>query len=274
MTLHLGLTKAQLEARRLGIGSSDAYTIAAGTDQERYELWLDKTGKQPLKPPLKPWASALRHHSEPLILDWYEHVNSREVTRRGEAVLSREYPMLRCLLDGADMSIPKVIDAKMLDAWFPNGLDGAREWYLWQIVHQMIVCQIPNGSLYVSLGMKEPIELAIEYDDFTAMQYIDRAREFWAYVQTGKEPPGAPSPMAPPLPLEQMRKLDMTKETCANEWAFHAAGWLANEDAAKKFDAAAKGLKTLVGADVGEARGNGVYAKRDRRGVAIKKGES
>ena len=39
-----GLTEEQIQRRLLGIGGSDAKTIANGTQEEWHELWLQKTG--------------------------------------------------------------------------------------------------------------------------------------------------------------------------------------------------------------------------------------
>jgi len=55
-----------------------------------------------------------------------------------------------------------------------------------------------------------------------------------------------------------------------NAWSAHAADWLANQAAAKKFDAAAKGIKELIEPDVGFAYGHGIEVKRSGRGLSIK----
>jgi predicted phage-related endonuclease len=266
MTLNLGLTPQQLAARKFGIGSSDARVVAEGTDEERYQLWLEKTGKVEPKPILKPWDAALRHHCEHLILDWYAEITQRPLTRRGESVICADHPVLRCTLDGFDAQKDKPIDAKMLNLFTPDAFEWCRSHYTWQIFHQILCCGVGDGALYVSVGMKEPVAIEIEYDEFTAMQYVDRAKEFWSYVESGKEPPGAPAPMAAPLPIESMRTVDFSLN---NRWGALAADWLGNRDAAKKFDEAQKGLKSMVEPDVREASGFGVYIKRDKRGLRI-----
>lgn len=261
------LTKDQIAARRLGIGGSDAAKIM-GTDEDWYALWLDKTGRKEPDTILAPWDAALRHHCESLILDWYAVEFDRPISRRAELVISGDYPMLRCNLDGADMAIPKVIDAKMLNLFTPDAVQWCKSHYAWQIMHQMICCTVPNGALYVSLGMKKPFLIEFEYDEFTANEYIDRCRRFWAYVVEDREPAGAPAPIAPPTPIELMRVVDMQG---SNQWAALADDWLTNEPAAKKFDKAVKGLKGLIKADVREASGHGLIASRDGRGVTIKR---
>lgn len=265
----MALTEEQIAARRQGIGASDALMIMSPEPDAWFRLWKDKRGIEPITISLSPWDELLRHAIEPAILDWYEVKHERPVTERGVAVISGPYPMLRCTLDGADRAVPRVIDAKLLSAFTPDALGWAAEHYAWQMLHQMICTEIPNAWLYISVGMKEPVPVEIDYEDFLAAQYIDRAREFWSYVESGKEPPGAPPPPAPPVPKELMRVVDMTG---SNEWGAFAADWLANQAAAKAFEAAGKGIKGLVERDVRLATGHGIAATRDGRGVTIKQG--
>lgn len=263
----MALTPEQLIERRKGIGGSDALKIM-GTDEDWYALWLDKTGRREPDQILAPWDAALRHHCEGLILDWYDVEFKRPITRRAELVVSEEYPMLRCNLDGADMSIPKVVDAKMLNLFTPDAVSWCKSHYAWQIMHQMICCQVPNGALYVSLGMKRPFLIEFEYDDFTASEYTDRCRQFWSYVEQDKEPAGAPPPIEPPIPREEMRVVDMTGN---NLWSDLAHRWLETEAPAKAFAKAVTDVKGLVEKDVREASGHGIIASRDGRGVTIKR---
>lgn len=262
----LGLTPEQVAARRLGIGGSDARIIAEGTDEERYHLWQVKRGL--IEPPqiLKPWDAAVRHTLEPLILDWYERETGRPLTRRGESVVAPGYPMIRCLLDGYDAELRKPIDAKALNLYTPDAWEWCVSHYRWQIVHQMICCDAEAGALHVSLGMKEPRAVEIAYDEWAAAEYIGRCREFWGYVESGKEPPGAP-PLPPPAQKIEYRTVSMEGN---NRWSMYAADWLASGQAAKLFDASVKGIKAMIENDVGEASGHGIIVKRDKRGLAIK----
>jgi hypothetical protein len=59
--------------------------------------------------------------------------------------------------------------------------------------------------------------------------------------------------------FEKLREANMSE---SNEWGAFAADWLANKDAAKKFENAAKDIKALVKPDVGLAFGHGVHVKR------------
>ena len=52
----------------------------------------------------------------------------------------------------------------------------------------------------------------------------------------------------------------------SNLWASAALDWLANKDAAKTFEKAAKSLKALIEPDVGKATGHGIVIKRSKAG--------
>lgn len=264
------LTADQIKERKKGIGSSDARVIACGTDQERYDLWREKTGRYEPGPILSPWDALLRHYVEPALMDFYGLTYSCTVTRRAEAVVCRDFPILRATLDGANMDEPRLVDAKLLNLFTPDPETWLQDKYGWQMVHQMTVCEIPQASLYVSLAMKKPVRMDFSYNEFEALEYVDRCRQFWSYVENDKEPPGAPPPLAPPMAIADMREVDMTGN---NEWGSFAAVWLDNRDAAKAFDIAADELKKRVEKDVRLAYGHGIEIKRDGRGLKIKERE-
>lgn len=261
------LTTEQLVERKKGIGSSDATKIMTGSDEVWFDLWREKTGRYDPPPILSAWDALLRHHIEPAMMDFYQVAYGCEVTRRGEAVISEEYPILRATLDGANMAEPRLIDAKLLNIFTPDPVAWATEKYAWQMVHQMTVCQIPNASLYVSLGMKKPERLDFEYNEFEALTYVDRCAEFWQFVVDDKEPPGAPAALAAPMAIDKMRVIDMQGN---NAWSSFAVDWLENGKAAKKFDGAVKGIKGLVEADVRLATGHGIEVVRNGAGLKIK----
>jgi len=261
------LTPEQIIERKKGIGSSDAAKIMTGSDEVWFDLWREKTGRYEPPPILDPWNALLRHHIEPAMMDFYETAYSCTVIRRGEAVISEEFPILRATLDGANMAEPRLIDAKLLNIFTPDPVSWATEKYAWQMVHQMTVCQVPNASLYVSLGMKKPDRLDFEYNEFEAMEYVDRCLQFWDYVVRDVEPPGAPAAVAAPMPVDKMRVVDMSS---SNAWGQWAGEWLENQKAASRFKAAEKEIKELVEADVRDASGFGVRAVRDGRGLSVK----
>lgn len=258
------MTPEELAERRKGIGASDANKIIAG-GEAWYELFMIKTGRKPDEDLSDVWAVQLGKTTEDLNLDWYEKKKGYILGSRQQKVISHEYPILRATLDGFDPLANAVIEAKHVNGFSKMPDVVAR--YTPQVLHQMLCAQVPHGFLSVIVGANEPVLTEIEWDEFWVNEYVDRCGEFWQFVIEDKEPPGAPAALAPPIALDKMRKVDMTGN---NEFATFAADWKENAKSAKRFDAAVKGIKGLVEADVCEARGYGVVASRDKRGVSIK----
>ena len=254
------LTPEQVAERREGIGASDARRIIDG---DWWSLWMEKTGRAPGEDLSSVWAVQLGSHTESLNLDWYERNTGRKVTRRGEAVVSADYPFLRANLDGVDETAAVIIEAKHVNGF--SRPDDVLARYTPQVIHQMLVTGIPDGVLSVIIGANEPVLLKVEYDEFWAMQYVDKAREFWGYVERGEAPSeGRPAVLAPPPPPKQMRTVDMTG---SNAWGDAAGRWLENRSAAKTFEAAVKDIKALVEFDVGTATGHGIKVSRSKAGA-------
>lgn len=255
------LTKEELAERRKGIGGSDALKIVKG---DWYALWLDKTGREEPKAILSPWDAAVRHALEPIILDHYATKNNIAVAKRGFAYVGTP-AYLRCTLDGWDeRGWP--VDAKALNLFTPDAMKWAVEHYTPQMHHQMIVTGARRSVLAVSVGMKEPVEIPVERDDFFEASYLESCEDFWRYVESDTPPPGGPV-LDVPVPIKELRTVDMSGN---NRWAMFAGDWLGNRQAAATFDVAVKGVKALVESDVGEAAGHGIIAKRDGRGISIK----
>lgn len=255
------LSPEQIEARKKYIGASDARRIIDG---DWFELWAEKTSRSQPEDLSKVWAVQLGSFTESLNLDWYEVKTGTKATRRGESVISPEHSFLAATLDGFDPAIPALLECKHVNGF--SKLPDVVARYTPQVLHQMHCAQIPHGFLSIIIGANEPVLVEVEYDEFYLNEYVDRCREFWAYVVSDVEPPGAPAALAAPAPIEKMRTVDMQGN---NAWSSFAADWKENQKAAKKFDEAVKGIKGLVESDVKLATGHGVKVSRDGRGLKI-----
>lgn len=260
--MQFGLTPEALIARRAGLGGSDAPKVLAG-GEAWMSLWEDKTGRVEPKPAMSDWNSALRHHSEILNLDWYEHSTGREVGRRGEVVVSSKYPFMRATLDGWDIPESRVIQAKHVSSFTPDPIQWCIEHYSAQLTHEMIVTDAKCVALTIIVGMNEPEIRYFDLDPFYADAYIARCNEFWEFVRTDTPPPREVKEMKGQIPLEQMRRVDMS---ASNSWAAHAGDWIAHKDGAAKFKAATDGLKELVEEDARECVGHGIKVVRNKAG--------
>lgn len=272
------LTPEQIEWRRQGIGASDAAKILAG-GEEWATLWAIKTGRIVQPRIMSDWDAALRHTTEALQCDWYEHLTERKgnVQLRGHQMTYSEWPVLRCTLDGATSSdtvsdittIDTIFECKHLSEWTKDPINWAVEKYKGQLNHQMIVTGTDEAILSVIVGMKQPELVKLSLDPFFAEVYLARCKEFWGYVERDEPPPGATKLLEPPksIPIEEMRVIDFTGN---NKFSDFAADWLENKLAAKKFESAAKGIKEMIEPDVREASGHGLTVKRTKTGLTIK----
>jgi predicted phage-related endonuclease len=257
------LTPEQLIERRKGLGGSDAAKIVSG---DWHALWLDKTNRSEPEDLSDVFAVQMGNTTEQLNLDWYGRRIGTHAVRRGEVVISAEYPFLRCTLDGFDETFQAVIQVKHVNAYAK--IDEVRAKYAAQVMHESIVCGVTKGVLSVIIGTNEPVRELIELDDFWANEYIEKCREFWGYVERDEPPPQGAPVEAPPAPAT-MRVVSMEGN---NAWASSAADWLEHKDAAKKFKASETDLKALVEADVRLAEGHGVKASRNKAGSLSIKG--
>lgn len=257
------LTPEQREARRHGIGASEAAIILSG---DYYDLWRIKTGR--LQEPDLSWNFAVRlgETTEALNLNWYSHSVGRPVTRRGESCVYKRLPFIRATIDGFDEGLRGPVQAKHCGAFVKPADVLVR--YTPQVMHEMIVTGTEKAILSVIYGTNEPVFDLVEFDEFFAADYIRRCAEFWEYVVSDREPPGAPA-LAPPEGPKLMRKVDMAS---SNSWAEWAPKWLENKAAAATFKDAEKELKALVEPDVGEAFGHGIRVTRNKAGALSIKG--
>lgn len=154
--------------------------------------------------------------------------------------------------------MPKAIfEAKHVSAFARE--DEIKVRYFPQVQHCMAVTGAEKAFLSVFFGNAKWVMFEIAAEPIYQAQLIDAERKFWECVQTG-EPPVA---VNIPAPVEAIRIVDMNS---SNSWAANASLWLRNRGYAKVFTQAAADLKELIEADVIEAHGAGIRAKRSKSG--------
>ena len=258
-----GLTDAQRTARRKFIGGSDSNILMAGDPERIFALWENKTGRRDDDDLSHVLPVQMGVYTEPLNRIWWEITSGQPVTHAGEQRVHPSIPFMGCTLDGltvTDSGMQAIFEAKHVNAFAK--IEDVFQRYMPQVHHNAMVCGVDHAILSVFVGTMTYEWTEIETDAQYLMELLDREREFWACVEADT-PPANMSPVAVPVPPEQWRTLSMEGN---NEWASHAAEWLAHGDAAKSFEAAAKGIKGLMGADVGVAHGHGISCKRAKNG--------
>jgi len=134
----------------------------------------------------------------------------------------------------------------------------------------MIACEIHNFWLSVIFGNEGPVAIEIPYDSAWCKKYIGLCESFWSHVSR-KDPPDHGENLAiPEIKLDDMRKLDMTEGNQASEWEEAAEMFIDTKKDHKIHEDTKKAIKGMIPDDVKLAFGNGIEAKRDKRGVTIR----
>jgi predicted phage-related endonuclease len=252
------LTPEAIAERRKGIGASDAGKIVSG---DWHSLWLQKTGKVEPEDLSDNFAVQLGIVTEELNLRFGELRTGAKISLRGDAIISKKYPFLRCTLDGFDLDNQTVWQAKHVNGF--SKIDEVRARYTPQVTHEMLVMECSKAILSVIIGTSEPVRELIELDEFFANDYIEKCREFWGYVERN-EPPPQGAPIAEPPPPAVMRVVDMSGN---NFWSSAAQDWIKHRDGAKAFETCQRDLKSMVEPDMREAYGAGVRITRAKNGA-------
>jgi putative phage-type endonuclease len=247
-------------ARRLGIGGSDANTIAAGDPEKVLRLIQEKRGEVEPEDLSRVLPVRMGSFTEPFNIQWLEESTGLKVTGQGDTRVSSEHPWMRCNLDGETVledGLKAIVEAKHCSAFAKE--EEVTQRYFAQLQHCMHVCGYERAILSVFFGTFTWKQFLVHADPLYQAQLIDQERKVWRCVETGEMPPIAHVP----APVEPIRKVDMTGN---NAFAASANVWLSNKGYAKAFEKAAKDLKSLVEPDAVEAFGYGIVVSRSKSG--------
>lgn len=247
------------DARRSGIGGSDANIIMSGDAERIHDLWLLKTGQKEPDDLSDKFNVVLGTFTEDFNLSWFAHKTGRTL-QRNVSLASEGF--LRANLDG-------LCDDAIVEAKHTNGrttMAEALAKYQPQLHHNMIVAGKKRAFLSVILG-NDWDYVEVEYNEDYGIKLMQAETEFWECVTLRLPPSSSQVKIDPP---EATRTVDMTGN---NEWANAAHEWLLCKNYAAQFDKAADTIKKLVAADVRSAAGHGITVTRDkRRALRIKEG--
>jgi predicted phage-related endonuclease len=251
-------------ARKLGIGGSDANILLSGDPQRVLSLWEEKLCRR--EPEDLTWVLPVQMGSatEELNAAFYSHATGRAISDRNVMRTRTDRPYMRCELDGLTVTAdgsPAVFEAKHVNAF--STIEDVVQKYMPQLHHNMHIAGTRHAVLSIFIGTLKHEIFEVEMDDFYLAALLDAEEDFWRCVESETAPEGCEPPDAP-VAFEKLREVDFTG---SNEWASHAADWIAHKDSAKTFEKAAKTLKGLVEADVGKATGHGIIIKRSKAGA-------
>jgi predicted phage-related endonuclease len=210
------------------------------------------------------WAVQLGSLTESLNLDWYEKIQNKPITKRGEVIVHPNYDWAAATLDGFDATIPGPVECKHVSGF--EKAEVVLQRYQPQLHWQMEVTQTRKCAFSVINGGRQPHVEIVEYDKDYADELMARALRLMEHVWN----------MTPPVELEpvELKRISRLVDynmTGNNQWAAAAADYLSHHKAAKLFKSAEETIRGIIPNDAASATGYGLIAKRDKANrVSIK----
>lgn len=205
----IGLTAEQVEARKLGIGGSDAAAVL-GVDPYRTALDIYEI-KLGLKQPDPPNAAMKRGtHLEGIARSLYRELTGRKI-RQIKQRTHPTYPFMRCLVDGEVVGDDRgrgVFEAKCpgLHVFSKIEREGLPLHWITQMCHNIEVTGCTWGSFAIfSAELWRLIHFDVERDGDLARALVQAERIFWEQHVVAKVPPTVTDNTAPEL-LSQLAK--------------------------------------------------------------------
>jgi hypothetical protein len=229
-----------------------------GNKQKILDLWREMIGDPAYKESdlSDIWAVQLGVCTESLNLDWYQRIY-RPLSRRGEVVSHPEHDWAAATLDGYDAGLPGPVEAKHCSGF--EKLEVVVQRYMAQCHWQMLCTQSTKCALSVIQGARQPYIEIIDYDAVYAEELMSRAKNFMEHVWRMTEPV-----VLDAIEVKRVSALKDYNMIGSNQWAAAASEYLANKEAAKKFEGAEKAIRDLVPNDAASCTGYGITVLRDR----------
>lgn len=256
----LGISAGDREARRGGVGGSDANTIFSGDPERIIKLWQEKREGQAIADLSGVLPVMLGNWTEEFNRQWYEMTSGNTVSHVGFRSVSDRHDWRRCTLDGFIESSSSIWEAKHTSAFTRS--EEVVERYMPQLQHNMAVMGSERAVLSVIFGNQKFEIFEIAADWFYQLELLEAEQNFWDCVQSGTLPV-AVSPPSPPRPVG-VREINFEGN---NAWASAAVTWLETKRPAKEHTASTDTIKKLVDYDVCRAFGHGIEAKRSKSGA-------
>lgn len=251
--------------RHEGIGGSDAKRIMDG---DWLRLYNEKVGLTEPEDLSGVFRVQLGVYTEKFHLDWLEAKHGVEIERPAHRFHCHSNAILFAHLDGmrADNGYP--VEVKHTNSHAT--LRDKAMYYMPQLQHTLTVTGAPFIMFSIIAGNDEPEWCEVAANPEYQSKLVELETSFWWHVENRVPPEIVPTAsiketakVALTTVIDGLREYDMSG---SNEWASHAADYLENLAAAKRFEEAKTTLKSLVPADACACTGHGITVKRDKRG--------
>jgi len=240
---------------------TDIFQVQLGTQTEAFNIWwLMKT-----QPDL--------FDDEDILLNTgiINGVNLQSMNQSDCRYISAT-PDAYCTVNG----VKGVLDAKHTNAepWGKEKYETAEErvidTYKWQMQQQMLCTAHSISVISPIYGNKHGPYIIIHEDKKMQEQIMDQADKFWEHITLGVAPENPDAIEGPKIEHDGMRviKEKAFKEwNSYQEWCDEVPSYINTEAAVKTNKAVKDKLKAIMPDDVKELSGNGLTAKRNKRGA-------
>jgi len=249
------------------IGGTDAKRILDGDWLTLYE---EKLGLIPAPDLSKVFKVQLGKWTEPFHAKWLEEQHGLDLREVG-FMQHKQHPFIAGSLDRLWPERSTFVELKHTNE--RSTVRDMVEWYQPQVAHYCAVLGVTEAYLSFIAGNEEPQLVKIEPGADYISQLIELEVLFWWHVENRMAPDNLPSDKieqakseASKVKVNGMRFVNMTGN---NQWAMLVNEYMINEQPAKNFEAAKKGLKELIEPDVAEATGYGLTIKRSKSGSLL-----
>lgn len=183
------LTALQLEARKHGIGGSDA-AVALGLSpwKSALELWREKRGEGESTEETEPmrWGTLL----EPVIRQEYSNRTGRVVRVPTDTMAHTGHPHMLAHPDGLtdDLRLFEAKTARSAQGWGEPGTDAIPQPYLIQVQHYLFVTGYMVADVAVLIGGSEYRQYEVPADAELQEMITEGEHDFWLRVKSGTPP--------------------------------------------------------------------------------------
>ena len=181
-----------IAARRSSIGGSDAAAIVGMSKWATpYSVWAEKTGKIIPEDISKNEPVRLGVFLEPYVAARFTEETGLEVYEKPAILKNPAYPWAHANVDRLVVGEDAGLECKTTSAWntgeFKNG-QYPDNFYV-QCVHYLAITGCSHWYLAVLIGNSDFKIFRIDRNEEEIAALMEAERNFWQFVETGKEPP-------------------------------------------------------------------------------------
>lgn len=191
------LTPTQIEARKQGIGGSDAASLLGLNPYcTPYQLWLEKTGQAKQEEISSNDLRHIGHVLEAGIAQLFSDMTKLALEEVPQTLQHPKYPWMLCHLDRKVVTKNQIVECKNVSErsfkvyqWGEEGSDQIPLHYLVQVQHQLAVTGYSLAYVAALVGGNRLLRFEINRDEELINRLIEKEHYFWHEHVLMRKPP-------------------------------------------------------------------------------------